>query len=59
MLCGGDKTGNKHFYESMIPIRRPVSAVLTLRSRNQEGSDISSLLGGVSGQRLATLTPPC
>lgn len=20
MLCGGDKTGNKHFYETMIPI---------------------------------------
>jgi hypothetical protein len=20
MLCGGDKTGDKHFYETMIPI---------------------------------------
>ena len=20
MLCGGDKTGNRHFYESMIPL---------------------------------------
>ena len=20
MLCGGDKAGNKHFYETMVPI---------------------------------------